>query len=327
MQELSRVLVGLYEAAEHVALNAYPAEAMRLLRPLIPLDGGVLGIGTTQANAAPELVIEQAYVYQRDPVIVPEYAWLSARDPLAGYFAAGLTVPFACRCASFYRELRLPELEAFCRRHALSQLMLFGDAASRPHAAQWIVLYRSNDYHFGELDKQYLLALWPHLKHACSINRRHHLDRHVRSHDPCAAALVNRHGMIEAAHPCFRDLLSVEWPGFAGNRLPDGLMRSWRQGRAYVGARIRVAMRKQDDLIVCVAMQAAMPPPLTQAERNVASQFADGCSHKEIAENLGVSQHTVRSHIAHIYTKLDVHDKAALANKLSRNAGYETDRD
>lgn len=325
MQELSRALVALYEGAEHVSLNAYPAEAMRVLQSLIPLDGGTLGMGTTQAD--PALVIEQAYVYQRDPVIVPEYGWLSARDPLAGYFAAGLTVPFACRCASFYRELRVPELEAFCRRHALSQLMLFGDAAPQPHAAQWIVLYRSNDYCFGEIDKQYLLALWPHLKHAFAINRRHHLDRQVRSHDPCAAALVNRHGAIEAAHPCFHELLDMEWPGFAGSRVPDVVMGSWRQGHAYIGARIRIAMRMQEELIVCVAMHAAMPAPLTRAERIVASQFAGGSSHKAIAENLGVSQHTVRSHIAHIYTKLDIHDKAALANKLGSGAGCDEERD
>jgi DNA-binding CsgD family transcriptional regulator len=205
--------------------------------------------------------------------------------------------------------------------------MLFGDSGSCVHAAQWIVLYRRADQSFSELDRQYLLALWPHIKQASAINRRHCLDWHARSRNTRAAALANQHGVIEAAHPYFRDLLCLEWPDFTSNRLPDALTESWRQGRAYIGSRIRVAMHMEEELLVCVAMQVAMPPPLTQAERIVASQFAEGASYKAIAEQLCVSQHTIRSHIAHIYAKLDVHDKAALANKLNQglDAGLNQD--
>ena len=76
-------------------------------------------------------------------------------------------------------------------------------------------------------------------------------------------------------------------------------------------------MSGENDYILCHASRCDVPRVLTRAERVVASQFASGLNHRQIAEKLGVSQNTVRSHIAHAYEKLDVHDKAALANVLA----------
>lgn len=55
---------------------------------------------------------------------------------------------------------------------------------------------------------------------------------------------------------------------------------------------------------------------LTKREKVVARKFSAGKSYKEVAEALGISPATVRHHLRAIYTKLDVQDKAALANKL-----------
>jgi DNA-binding NarL/FixJ family response regulator len=52
----------------------------------------------------------------------------------------------------------------------------------------------------------------------------------------------------------------------------------------------------------------------------VARRFASGMSHKQIARELGVSHHTVRNQLAHLYRKLNLHDKASLAQYLVANA-------
>ncbi len=50
---------------------------------------------------------------------------------------------------------------------------------------------------------------------------------------------------------------------------------------------------------------------LTLREADVVRLLADGCSYSQIAERLGISAHTVASHIKNAYRKLEVHCAAA----------------
>lgn len=50
---------------------------------------------------------------------------------------------------------------------------------------------------------------------------------------------------------------------------------------------------------------------LTLREADVVRFLASGCTYAEIAERLGISAHTVASHIKNVYRKLDVHCAAA----------------
>jgi DNA-binding NarL/FixJ family response regulator len=49
---------------------------------------------------------------------------------------------------------------------------------------------------------------------------------------------------------------------------------------------------------------------LTAREHEVLEQLADGASNKEIARRLVISVHTVERHVANIYTKLGVRNRA-----------------
>jgi len=51
------------------------------------------------------------------------------------------------------------------------------------------------------------------------------------------------------------------------------------------------------------------PPTLTEREQSVLTLIAKGYSRSEAAETLGLSQHTVTTHIKHIYRKLSVHSR------------------
>jgi len=59
--------------------------------------------------------------------------------------------------------------------------------------------------------------------------------------------------------------------------------------------------------------------PLTARERQVALLAAAGSTTREIADRLNVSARTVDSHLAHVYTKLGIDGRHALAAALGRN--------
>jgi DNA-binding CsgD family transcriptional regulator len=53
------------------------------------------------------------------------------------------------------------------------------------------------------------------------------------------------------------------------------------------------------------------PPALTARELEVVRSLAEGLSYAETAARLGMSAHTVTSHVKNLYRKLDVHCAAA----------------
>jgi DNA-binding NarL/FixJ family response regulator len=63
------------------------------------------------------------------------------------------------------------------------------------------------------------------------------------------------------------------------------------------------------------SFQLAPHSPLTPRENDILAQLCKGMSYKMIAESLFISQETVRSHIKHIYQKLQVRSKAEAVAK------------
>ena len=65
---------------------------------------------------------------------------------------------------------------------------------------------------------------------------------------------------------------------------------------------------------------------LTPAELAVARLVSEGLGNREVAQRLFVSPRTVQTHLAHIYTKLDITTRVQLANEVARRDGPVADR-
>jgi DNA-binding NarL/FixJ family response regulator len=61
-------------------------------------------------------------------------------------------------------------------------------------------------------------------------------------------------------------------------------------------------------------------PELTDRERDVLKLLAHGARNRQIAEQLGIADKTVRNHLSAIFLKLQVNDRTAAALK-ARHAG------
>jgi len=63
---------------------------------------------------------------------------------------------------------------------------------------------------------------------------------------------------------------------------------------------------------------------LTRREREIFTLIATGYDNAQIAERLGLAEHTVRNHVSAIYSKLGVDDRfqiIQLANKIRYSGG------
>lgn len=67
-----------------------------------------------------------------------------------------------------------------------------------------------------------------------------------------------------------------------------------------------------------------MKPLLTLRERQVLELIALGCTYEQAAVRLGVSPHTVVSHVKNLYRKLDVHSAAAAVMRAMQLQLLET---
>jgi DNA-binding CsgD family transcriptional regulator len=114
-----------------------------------------------------------------------------------------------------------------------------------------------------------------------------------------------------------------------------GEMSAWRLAAEAASGAAQVLDRRQDARGAVAAARVAagfaercegtlapttdgpsQPVRLTKREREIATLAATGASAKEIAERLYLSARTVESHLHHIYVKLGVTDRAALATAL-----------
>lgn len=55
--------------------------------------------------------------------------------------------------------------------------------------------------------------------------------------------------------------------------------------------------------------------PLTKREKEVLDHLARGCSNRQIARSLGISERTVKNHLRNIFTKLGVSDRTSAVVK------------
>ncbi|TFE25425.1 hypothetical protein E2980_13995 [Cohnella luojiensis] len=62
---------------------------------------------------------------------------------------------------------------------------------------------------------------------------------------------------------------------------------------------------------------------LTRREKEVLKLVVKGCSNREIAKMLFISDHTVKNHLTNIFQKIGVHDRTqAMAKVYQMNEGY-----
>ena len=339
MQAFSSTVRDMYALAEYAAPDQFLTQAINLLQMWIRFDGAIFGTGEVAKKNSLALLnssMEPPTVTVPEKIISTSEAAQNsnthfANDPVARGFREAPFSPERGGVRELYRKSRdgkksvskeLSSSRNLSEELSLCHLLVHGDDPQRVNPARWIVLYRKHDLRFAETDAACLHGLWIHLSRALAINRSRVVDRQLSRDNTqtVASGLINSQGIVEIGDQRLFDLLEREWPESAPDRVPAHVMETLVSGKTFRGTQIEISLHRQNGSLSCRVRPVGAMEILSPREFVVAKRFAAGMSHKQIARELGVSHHTVRNQLAHLYRKLNLHDKLSLAHYLATNA-------
>lgn len=309
---LSALLLALHRRAA-LGAGGFEKDALAALRRHVSFDAALWASGSLGA-AGPQP--HTLYLCGLPPRMMQEWEAIKNEDLL---FARALRAMGKVVCADARRLADgtplPPAVAAHCRRWRMERVAACVYPLPEVGLLSALSLYRRDPRNpFSAAECGFIEAAIAHL--ADGLNR-HRLGRvRERRQETHALALCDRKGILHAAAETLTGLMRCEWPDWRGPHLPPALLgaKGEFKGRHLV-ARCAAA---EDDLI-WVAVRARRPfDALSARQREVATLYASGASHRAVAARLGLSPETVRNHLKRVYRVLGVGDKAALAQQLAR---------
>ncbi len=333
MQAFSSTVRDLYALAEYASPDQFLARAIELIQTCIRFDGAIFGTGEKTVKATAPLAQSATLNGTTTESELASATTLATDDPITRGFREAPMAPTRGGIRELYRKSRdgkrpaspnLSGVRSLADELGLCHLIVCGDDPRKVQPARWILLFRQQDVRFAATDAANLHGLWEHFSKAMTINRARAATRLSNSSSPDqdsvgATGLITDDGQVEIADQRFYDLLEREWPELAPDFIPVQAMELLNDGKAYRGAQVEISVVRQAGGNLCRIRPVKATEMLTPREFIVARRFAAGMSHKQIARELGVSHHTVRNQLAHLYRKLGLHDKASLAQYFAAN--------
>jgi DNA-binding CsgD family transcriptional regulator len=315
LNRFSSQLCELYRLAEAPSPRQCAAQVVQFLRCAAYADGAVAGEGAAHHDG--RLPAERIAADPHPLAFARDYAMLAAADPLVHDLAA---LPMQTRfgsCAELYAPAGCASLRRLMHAAGVGHLMLVATASVARLPQSWCMLLRTPDSPFYREDAHYLTAIWPHVLRTFELNRRCVLEARVAEASGEGHALLGADYALANWDAAFAQLFALEWPGRPAPELPDLVRRCLAESGRYAGKRVSLTVSGAGDRMLCLITAPDGLALLTPTERDVAEQYARGCSSKEIARSMYVSDNTVRTHLAHIFDKLGVHRKAELILRLA----------
>jgi DNA-binding CsgD family transcriptional regulator len=318
-QPLSALLLQLYRIARGVPSSGFRDAALDALSEHAPFDAATWDTFVLTSAGARDLAV---HAHNVSVQCVGEYEAVRRFDTMA---AKALARPGTTVRASLLdtRPKSHPAMLAHARKWGLDGTLRTVHVDPLLHLCTAVSLYRgSAAWPFSEGERKLKQQVMPHLVEAWNLNALLFVERLRPGNEGAgrASALIDRNGTIRNADAALVPLLRAEFPDWEGPQFPVAVTKHLLHvdGESYRGDRI-VASRARtldDGLSLISVRPVAGIDRLSARERIVAREFADGRTHKQIAQAQGISPATVRNQLQSAYQKLRVRTKIELARQL-----------
>ncbi|TXT23049.1 MAG: LuxR family transcriptional regulator [Gallionellaceae bacterium] len=324
------LIIELYRAAQGMAVDEFQEFSLGLLKSLVPFNsakymGGVL----TQQG----MRVQEVYLHNEPVETVSDYAGIVHADPVLKAVRANPDKIVRFHPATLFAGRESRPLFDFAKRYEHANGMAIAHFDGDTPQVQALSLYRADaDSHFLEQDCSMAEQVLPHFLEAIKINQALAVHRSTKDGDRSTLAIACPNGALHFCGAGFRKLLCLDWPDWESALLPgpllDKLTRTGSTG--YRSSALRVSVRSVGGLLFLKAsrVSASAPCPaicpdllrsaygLTPAEARVAIAMLEDKSAREMADELGVSFHTVRVQIRQVYAKLGVNTRAGFVKLM-----------
>ncbi|MCB5186630.1 LuxR C-terminal-related transcriptional regulator [Methylobacillus caricis] len=306
---VSDLLIGnLYQSAIMESASTFQAVALQQLNQLIGFDRAWWGI------MSPERVgfqLRSSYRHELPQEFEEHWKSVNSDDSLASnvYLKPRTTVHFS------YKELHsTPGLQSLNAEQNIRQALCTSIFLPDKKSFLFISLFRSGRLAkpFSQRDIQVKERLTPHLYSSWRTNLQAEIERMIIPNRllDASTAFVDNTGGILCADPMFTQFANELWPNWGTHeRLPSEI---WLTTSDHVAKMLNVDRLGSGGLTRIDITRSTSINKLTPREKQIAFEYSEGRSYKEIAILLKLSPATVRHYLHLIYGKLNINDKAEL---------------
>jgi DNA-binding CsgD family transcriptional regulator len=317
MKRLSKFLLKLSQGALEKPANEFQDWALSETKKLIQFDCCVWGKGSW-INDTP--VIYTVHLHNLSSTFIESWLQYQHEDKLIRDITLNSDRTINCSLGSDYQGTDI--YHEHCKRFCIEQSVSTGSIEPDTKILNTIIFYRSDiNQPFSEEERFLKEILFPHLVEASRINWLTNLPNMFSAYQRSsfnALASCNSLGVLHIAMPSFVEICRKEWPAWKGPFIPPELLLKIDAAPTYIGESVAISIFKLNEIILLRARNKVSADFLGVRELEIAKQIADGTDYKTIAQNMGISPATVKTHTTNIYTKLGINDKALIAVELGK---------